>query len=94
MSAPSSREESILYALFAAGAFVGLGKLLASDEKMTVRKAVGHGIVSGGLGVAASLILIPLPEVPLPVLFGAACALASMGASTLTAMVQRYIERK
>jgi hypothetical protein len=90
----ASREEGLIYSLAAIGALIGIGKLLASEEPMTARKAIGHGIVSGGLGGAASLILIPLPEVPLPVLFGAACALASLGASTLTLMIQKVIDKR
>ena len=83
-----------MYYLLAVGAAIGLGKLLASDETVTIRKALGHGIVSGGLGGAASVILIPLPDVPVSVLLGSACALASLGASTIAALVQKYLEKK
>lgn len=91
---PATREEGLLYSLAAVGAVIGLGKLLVSDEPVTARKAIGHCIVSGGIGGCASLILIPMPDVPLPVLVGAACALASLGASTLTILLQKYVEKK
>lgn len=94
MAAPSTREEGLLYWLVAAGAVIGLGKLLVSNEPMTTRKALGHCIVSGGLGGSAALIAIPLPEVPQFVIIGAACALASLGASTITLLAQKYLEKK
>lgn len=92
--AASAPGEGTIYSLVAAGAVIGLGKLLASDDPITLRKAFGHCIVSGGLGGAAGLILIPLPEVPIPVIFGAACAIASLGASTVTMLLQKYIGKK
>jgi len=94
MAAPSSREEGMLWWLAAVGAVIGLGRLLVSNEPMTTRKAIGHCIVSGGLGGCAALIQIPLPEAPFPVIVGAACALASLGASTVTLIVQKYVEKK
>lgn len=94
MAAPSTREEGLLYWLVAVGAVIGLGKLLISNEPMTTRKALGHGIVSGGLGGCAALIAIPLPDAPQFVIIGAACALASLGASTVTMLAQKYLEKK
>jgi hypothetical protein len=94
MATPSTREEGMLYWLVAAGAIIGLGKLLISNEPMTSRKAIGHCIVSGGLGGCAALIQIPLPDAPFPVIVAAACALASLGASTVTLIVQKYMEKK
>lgn len=94
MDAPQDSHSSTVAALLAIGALIGLGKLLASDEPVTLRKALGHSIVSAGLGGSAALILIPLPDVPLPVLIGAACGLASMGASTIALLLQRYIDKR
>lgn len=53
------------------GLLVGLGKLLASDEKFSWRLAIGRSIISGGLAIAAGAILscfsvltlTPLPKV-------------------------------
>lgn len=94
MIPPKDDEDVALVVLLVGGAFIGLGKLLVSGEKFTWKKALGHSIVSGGLAVAAALIMIPLPNVPFPVLMGAGAALASLGASTITAIAQRYVERK
>lgn len=55
---------------------------------------VGHGIVSGGLGGAAGLVLIPLPDAPFPVVLAAACALVSMGTVGLSMILQKYIDKK
>lgn len=94
MIPPKDEEDAALVALIFGGAFIGLGKLLASGEKFTWQKALGHSIVSGGLAVAAALIAIPLPNIPFYALMGVGAALASLGASTITAILQRYIEKK
>jgi len=94
MAAPSTKEEGLIYWLFAVGCLVGVGKLLASNEPITWRKALGHGIVSGGIGGAAALISIPIPDAPWPVIVGTACAMASLGASTLAVLAQKYLEKK
>lgn len=93
MAAPSSHEEGLLYYLLGAGAIIGLGKLLVSEEKLTFRKAVGHCIVSAGLGGTAALIQIPVPEAPLPVIIAAACGMASLGASTINMILQKYLTK-
>ena len=94
MAAPSTHEEGLFWTLFGVGALIGLGKLLVSEEKVSARKAFGHAIVSGGVGGAAALLQIPFPDAPVPVLIAGACALSSIGAPAITAMVQRYIEKK
>lgn len=95
MASPHEHPEaSTLISLALVGAIIGLGKMLSSDEPVTLKKAVGHSIVSAGLGASASLLLLPLPDIPIPVLFGAACALASLGASTIAMLIQKYIEKK
>lgn len=84
----------MFYWLIAIGATVGLGKLLVSKDPFSFRAATGHGIVSAGLAMTAPLILIPLPDVPLPVLFGLAAFLSSMGASTIALFLHKYLDRK
>jgi hypothetical protein len=94
MATPGTNEEGLLYYLAAAGALIGLGKLLVSSEPLTARKAIGHAIVSGGLGGAAALIQIPLPNAPFPVVVAFGCLLASLGASTITLFAQKYMDKK
>ena len=85
---------ALFYWLAAVGAVIGLGKLLESDEKFTLRKALGRALVSAGLGGAASLILIPLPHVPMPVVVGLACALSSLGTAFLSDLARKYLEKQ
>lgn len=94
MQTSHTQAEGLFYYLAAIGALIGLGKLLQSDEKITVRRVLGHGIVSGGLGGAAGLVLVPLPDAPLPVVLGTACAIVSMGTLTIAMLIQKYIEKK
>lgn len=84
----------LLTILAGVGAAIGIGKLLESGEPLKPRKAIGRAIVSGGLAAAGSLILIPYPDLPLPVVVGAGAALSSLGVSYLENLLARKLEKK
>jgi hypothetical protein len=73
------------------GICIALSKLLDSKEKITPRIAIGRALSTGGIAMAAGLILIWFPNVPWGVQLGAAAALASLGTSGLERMFQRVI---
>jgi len=79
--------------LWVAGAMIGLGQLLNSDQSLSVRAIVGRMVVSGGLGASAGLILLAFDNVPLGAQFGAAAALASAGTSVLEKLLMSYSDR-
>ncbi|MFN3914729.1 MAG: holin [Aquabacterium sp.] len=85
--------EGLLAFLAAIGAFVGLGKVLASEEKLTPRLIIGRAITSGGLGACAGAITLVAPDADPLVTFAVAAALASLGTSGLEALVNRYLNR-
>lgn len=69
----------------------GLGKLLASQDKLTWRVVIGRVLTSAALGVAASLLLVLFPSMPLEAQLGAAAALSSLGVSALEAVFNRVM---
>ncbi len=75
--------EGFVAALAAIGAAIGLGKLLAADDPITVRLLVGRAVVSAGIGAAAGTVMLFAPDAHPVLLYGAAAGLASVGTSTL-----------
>jgi len=77
----------LLAAMAALGALVGLGRLLASKEPMSLRLAVGRAIVSAGLAVAAGALLAFLPGLSQTALIGLAAASAVLGEQFLERII-------
>lgn len=75
----------LLAVLVGMGVVIGLGKLLASDEKFTWRLAIGRSIVSAGLAVAAGSIIAFVPGLNQLAILGLAAASAVLG--------EQFIER-
>lgn len=76
------------------GLIVGLGQLLASDEKLNPRIIIGRALSSAGLGASSASALAFLPDLSLPALCGIACAIASLGTSFLERIVQKFLNIK
>lgn len=76
------------------GAAFGIGQLLASQETITVRLAVGRALISGVLGIAAGTALTFFPNLPIPALAGIAAALAAIGVAGVEKLFQRFIGHK
>lgn len=75
---------------WALGAVIGLGQLLSDNKQhVSARLAVGRALVSGGLGASAPVALFFFPEADPMMLYGLACALASLGTSALEALLER-----
>ena len=87
MNQEETRAISFAMLLAAVGAVIGIGKLLQSDEPITLRLAVGRAIVTAGLAVSAFALLAFLPNASDMVIAGFAVLLASMGESA----IERYI---
>lgn len=81
----------LLGALGGIGALIGLGQLFLSDEKITLRRALGRAIVTGGLALSAAAALTYFPGLPTAAIVGLAAAIASMGATGLERFAQRFI---
>lgn len=73
------------------GIAIGLGQLLASQEKLTPRIIWGRALSTGGISMASGVALVWIPDMPLLAQLGLAAALASLGTSGLERLFQRWI---
>lgn len=83
---------SILFSLV--GVSIGIGQLLTGNERLTVRLLVGRALSTGGLAMAAGVVLVWVPELSLVGQTGVAAGLASLGTSGLERAFQRVIEAR
>jgi len=72
------------------GLMIGLGQLLASEEKLTTRIIIGRAISSAGLSLGAGAALIQIPDIPLLALLGLSALFASLGTSFLERFLNKY----
>jgi len=84
--------QALLFALV--GLTIGLGQLLASNEKLTPRIIVGRALSTGGIAMASGAVLVWIPSVPLVAQIGIAAVFASLGTSGLERLFQRVIQGK
>lgn len=77
-----------------AGLVAGLGQLLASAEKLTVRIVIGRAMSSAALGVTSGMALAWIPDLPLTAMMGLSCTIASLGTSGLERLLQKFLETR
>lgn len=80
-------------ALGVVGLIIGIGQLLASTEKLTLRIVVGRALSSAGLGASSAALLVWIPGLPVAAQFGVAALFASLGTSGLEKLVQKWLNR-
>jgi len=91
MFTPQDHPVGFVAVLGGIGAFIGLGKLLASNEPITWRMAIGRMLASAGVGAAAGATTLLFPNADPIVLLGVAAALASAGTSTLEMILKKKL---
>ncbi|SPA50617.1 holin [Cupriavidus taiwanensis] len=79
--------KQFLLLLTGMGVIIGLGKLLASNERFTWRLAIGRSIISAGLAVAAGSLLAFIPGLSQMALLGLAAASAVLGEQFLEKVI-------
>lgn len=88
---PKNHPEGFLAVLALIGAAIGLGRLLGSDDPITLRIAVGRAITSAGIGAAAGATTLLVPAADPIVMYGVAAALSSLGTSALETVIKRRL---
>jgi hypothetical protein len=83
-------EGKLIALLAGVGAFIGIGQLLASQDPITIRVALGRAIISGGLGLCAGTALVVFKDLPLPALVGIAATFTSLGTSAIERVFKHY----
>ena len=76
------------------GISIGIGQLLAGNKRITTRLLIGRALSTGGLAMAAGVVLVWVPELSMVGQIGVAAGLASLGTSGLERAFQRVIEAR
>ena len=82
--------ESLIFLIV--GTIIGLGQLMTSNEKITLRLLLGRSLSTGGLAMAAGVVLVWVPDLSMVGQIGVAAGLASLGTSGLERVFQRAME--
>jgi len=78
-----------LLMLVLGGALIGLGKLLVSDEAITVRLVIGRAVLGSAASVMAGIVLLQVPDISPLALLGIGSALGIVGAQFLETWIKR-----
>ena len=81
--------EKSLVALVVMGALIGMGKLLASDERLTWRLMLGRTLLGSATCMIAGAGLIQFPDLPPLALYGIGSALGIAGSQGIEAWIKR-----
>ncbi|NCT81901.1 MAG: holin [Comamonadaceae bacterium] len=88
---PQEHPERFLGVLAFIGAAIGIGKLLAGAEPLTLRVTFGRALVSAGIGAAAGATALLFPSADPLVMYGVAAGLASLGTSALESVLSKRL---
>jgi len=83
--------EQSLYTLIVVGAMIGLGKLLASSEQLTLRLVLARTVMGSATSMVAGIALIQFPDLNPVALLGLGSALGIIGAQALEAYFKRRL---
>ncbi|WP_050465091.1 phage holin family protein [Herbaspirillum autotrophicum] len=81
--------EKSLWTLVAMGAVIGVGKLLASDEKLSIRLVIGRTVLGSATSMLAGVVLLQFPDIPHLALLGIASGLGILGSQTVEVLLRR-----
>lgn len=81
--------EKNIYILIGAGALIGLGKLLASDEKLSARLVIGRTVLGSATSLLAGVVLLQFPTIHPLALLGIASGLGILGSQTIEILLKR-----
>lgn len=83
--------ERTLAWLAGVGAMVAVGRALTNKEELPWRVVAGRVILGSALSTVVTLILIPYPDAPMPVLVGAGAVVGILGEQVLELAARRFI---
>lgn len=89
----NKEEITLLASLGLVGVFVGIGKMLVSNEKLTARMVIGRAITHGALGAAAGAASLLFPAISTVAVVALACVLASLGTSALETVFNKVVKK-
>jgi hypothetical protein len=75
--------EKNLFSLIMTGIFIGLAKVLVSEEKITFRVIIGRSILGSATSLLAGIVLITIPNIQPLALVGIGSALGICGSTVI-----------
>jgi len=79
-----------VWLLIATGAMIAFGKLLAGDEKITLRLAAGRIILGSATSLVAGMLLLQIPDISPLALLGTGSALGIAGAQMVESAMRKW----
>lgn len=86
--------EQSLFILLVMGALVGVGKLLVSDDPITLRVILGRALLGAATSMVAGVGLAQFPDLPPMALYGIGCALGIVGSQYLELWLKRWMSKQ
>ncbi len=83
----------LIASVAAVGGIIGIGKLLQSGERLTLRLALGRAITTSALAVAAFAVLGWFPDISMEALVGLSVLAASIGEQGLEKLLNKYTKQ-
>lgn len=83
-------ETKSIWLLLAIGALIALGKLLAGDEKITLRLAMGRIILGSATSLVAGMLLLQIPDISPLALVATGSALGIAGSQVVESAMRRW----
>lgn len=83
-------ETKSIWLLLGIGALIAMGKLLAGDEKITLRLAVGRIILGSATSLVAGMLLLQIPDISPLALVATGSALGIAGSQAVEAAMRRW----
>lgn len=84
---------SLFTKLILIGAVIGIGQVLVSNERITLRLALGRIILGSAVALVAGGALLQFENVPELAVIGIACALGIAGHTAIEAAVKSRISK-
>lgn len=87
------KEEQSLYVLLIMGAVIGIGKLLVSNDPITLRLILGRALLGAATSMVAGVGLAQFPDLPPMALYGIGSALGIVGSQFLELWLKRWMNK-
>ncbi|RQM39359.1 phage holin family protein [Erwinia psidii] len=84
----SGETSSLFTKLILIGAVIGIGQVLVSNERITLRLALGRIILGSAVALVAGVLLLQFEDIPELAVIGVACALGIAGHTAIEAAVK------
>ncbi|AWL20193.1 TPA: holin [Acinetobacter nosocomialis] len=81
-----------MFMLIVSGAIIGIGKLLTSSEKLTIRLISGRAILGSATSSVAGIVLLQIPNIHPIALLALGSALGIAGAGVIESYIKKRAE--